>query len=410
MRLKIYKIDGKTYAIFYHITGLKMSILPSQAQKHLDKITKSVQKSILTWIGSRTPINQFVVHLGYMYFIKDETLVCVKLQETNRVFVLWFDNQIIEFDRTTGNCFIVSFSRNCLEYFSVGDHYQNATQNGLHCFLYKLLSQEIINRIGGRTIRSIRFFFTPNCVVGHLERAGGLNLKVPNDCLSIHEMIIGIKQFMMARFNSYFMRMPNFFLPAIQNVQQTRCPLSDSGRYGIGLFLQIQFGRIFPSFSMISLLMTRLIPNHLMIGGTFQKCVAMKFLRTMSSSIFPSICMNFTQNPIGFREAIELLGELFDGYRLKTRLISNGFPRSISDCVENMMAELRVRDEDCEKRRREEFEEYRRLEEEKRQREASIQAFCDGIKKVKTEFWEARTLGCVLNEICEGSPRKKQRI
>lgn len=74
------------------------------------------------------------------------------------------------------------------------------------------------------------------------------------------------------------------------------------------------------------------------------------------------------------------------------------------------MAELQDRDEACEKRRREEFEEYRRLEEEKRQREASIQEFRNGIKKVKTEFQEARTIGCVLNEICEGSPQKKQRF
>lgn len=385
-----------------------MSILPSKAQEHLDKMSESERNSILTQIRKQPPINPFVVILGYMYFIKYKTLVCVDLQETNGLFVMWIDGQIIEFDRTTGNCFIVSFSRNCLEYFSVGDHYQNATQNGLHCFLYKLLSQEIINRIGGRTIRSIRFFFTPNCVVGHLERAGGSNLKVPTDCLSLHEMILGIKQFMMARLNLSFMREPSFFRPAIQDVKRTRCPLSDSGRYGVGLFLQTQFGRRLPLFSMSSLVMNRLIQNDRMIGGTFQKFVAMKFLRTMSSSIFPRICMNFTQNPIGFREAIELLGELFDGYRLKTRLVSNGFPRSISDCVENMMAELQVRDEACEKRRREEFEEFRRLEEEKRQREASIQEFRNGINKVKTEFQEARTLGRELNEICDDSSSQKK--
>lgn len=381
-----------------------MSISTSEAQKHLDNMSEIDRNSILTRIGNRPPINPFVVHLRYMYFFKDERLVCVELQETNGVFIMWFYGQIIEFDLASGNCFIVSFSRNCLEYFSVGDHYQNATPNGLFCFLYKLLIQERINRIGGRTIRSMRFFFTPNCVVGHLERAGGSNLKVPNDCLSIHEMIHGIKQFMMARFNSSFMR------PAIQDVQRTQCLLSVAGRYGVGLFLQTQFGRRLPSFQMISLLMTRLIPNHLMIGGTFQKCVAMKFLRTMTSSIFPSICMKFTQNPIGFREAIPLMNQLFDGYRLKTRLVSNGFPSSISDCVQNMMAELQVRDEACEKRRREEFEEYRRLEEEKRQREASIQEFRNGINKVKTEFQEARTLGRELDEICDDSSSKKMKI
>jgi len=386
-----------------------MSISTLEAQKHLDNLSELDRNSILTWIGNRPPINPFVVHLGYMYFFKGERLVCVKLEEINGVFVMWFDSQIIEFDLASGNCLIVSFSRNCLEYFSVGNHYQNATPNGLFCFLYKLLIQERINRNGGRTIRSMRFFFTPNCVVGHLERAGGSNLKVPNDCLSIHEMILGIKQFMMARFNSSFMRTHSFFRPAIQDVQRTQCPLSDSGRYGVGLFLQTQFGRL-PSFSMISLLMKRLIPNHLMIGGTFQKCVAMGFLRTMSSSIFPSICMNFTQNPIGLRQAIPLMDQLFDDCRLKTRLVSNSFPSSISECVQNMMAELQVRNEACEKRQREESEEHRRLEEEKRQREASIQEFRNGIKKVKTEFQEARTLGRELDEICDDSSSKKMKI
>jgi hypothetical protein len=185
-------------------------MLTSEAQKHLDNLSELDRNSILTWIGNRPPINPFVVHLGYMYFFKGERLVCVELQEQNGVFVMWFDDQIIEFDLASGNCFIVSFYRNCLEYFSVGDHYQNATQNGLFCFLYKLLIKERINRIGGRTIRSMRFFFTPNCVVGHLERAGGSNLKVPTHCLSLHEMILGIKQFMMARFNSSFMRAHSF--------------------------------------------------------------------------------------------------------------------------------------------------------------------------------------------------------
>lgn len=253
----------------------------------------------------------------------------------------------------------------------------------------------------------MRFFFTPNCIVGHLERAGGSNLKVPNDCLSIHEMILGIKQFMMERFNSCFMREPSFFRPAIQDVQRTQCPLSDSGRYGVGLFLQTQFGKRLASFPMISLLMKRLIPNHLMIGGTFQKCVAMKFLTMMFSSIFQRICMNFTQNPIGVRQSIPLMNQLFNDYRLKTRLVSNGFPSSISDCVQNMMAELQVRDEACEKRRREEVEEHCRLEEEKLQREASIQEFRNGIKKITTEFKEAITHGCELNEICNDFSSKK---
>lgn len=379
-----------------------MSISTSEAQKHLDDMSKLDLNSILEWIGNQPPINQFVVYNGYIYFFKGERLVCVKLQEQNGVFVMWFDGQIIEFDHTTGNCFIVNFSQNCLEYFSVGNHYQNATPNGLFCFLYKLLIQERINRISGRTIRSIRFFFTPNSVVGHLERAGGSNLKIPNDCLSIHKMIIGIKQFMMARFNSSFMRTHSFFRPAIQDVQPTQCPLSYSGKYGVGLFLGTTSGRRLPPFSMISLLMTRLIPNHLMIGGTFQKCVANLFLEYMYSSILPRLCMTFTQNPIGLREAIQLMDKLFEDYRLKTRLVSNGFPRSITNCVQNMMAELKVRDEACEELRRKEFEEYRCREEEKLQRNQSIQEFREEIARIKAEVSQTQKNICILNEFASG--------
>ena len=360
------------------------------------------RNSILEWIGNQPQINKFVVYNGYIYFFRGERLVCVKLQETNGVFVLWFDGQIIEFDHTTGNCFIVNFSRNCLEYFSVGNHYQNATPNGLFCFLYKLLIQERINRISGRTIRSIRFFFTPNSVVGHLERAGGSNLKVPSDCLSIHEMIRGINEFLMARFNSCFMRADCFFIPTIKDVQRNQGPLSVAGQYGVGFFLRTMFGRRLPSFPMISLLMTRLIPNHLMIGGTFQKCVANLFLEYMYSSILPRLCMDFTQKPIGFREAIQLMDKLFKDYRLQTRLVSNGFPRSITNCVQNMMAELKVRDEACEERRRKEFEEYRRREEEKLQRNQSIQEFREEIARIKAEVSQTQKNICILNEFASG--------
>lgn len=391
-----------------------MSILTSEAQKHLDNMSELDMNSILEWIRNRPPINPFVVYHGYMYFFKGETLVCVEIKEQNGVFILWFDNKIIKFAPPTGNCVIVSFSRNCWEYFSVDNHYQNATQNGLHCFLYKLLIQERINRIGGRTIRSIQFFFTPNSVVIHLERARASTLKVPDDCLSIYEMICGIKQLLITQINYLFLRRPNFFLPAILDVQRTQCPLSVSGKYGVRLFLQTQFDRRLPAFSMISLLMEKLIPNHLMSGGTLQKRVAMKFLRAMFSLIFPNLCMTFTQNLIGFQQAIPRMDQLFDGDHLKSKLVSNGFPSSISGCVEDMMGALQVREEASAEASAEqlmrEFNEYHRLEEEKRQREVSIQEFRDGIKQVNTEFQITRTLVNKLSEVCEGSHIKKPRI
>jgi hypothetical protein len=387
-----------------------MSISTLEAQKHLDNMSELNKNSILTMIGNRPLINPFVVYCIYIYFIKCEKLVCVELQEQNGVFFLWFDNQYIEFDRMSGNCFIVNFSRNYWEYFSVGDHYQNGNPNVLHCFLYKLLIQERINRVSGRTIRSIRFHFTPNCVVGHLERAGGSTLKVPNDCLSIHEMICGIKQFMMAQITSSFMRLPNFFLRAIQDVQRAQCSLSVSGKYGVGMFLQTQFDKRLPAFGMMSKLMMKLFVGF-PEKGYFEKSVATGFLRYMSSSILPRLCMDFTKNPIRFRDAIPELNDLFDSYHLKTRLVSNcGFPISISSCVKDMMDALRERDESCEERRRKELEEYCRIEEEKRQIEASIQEFRNGLKEVDTEFQKTKRRVNELNKICEDSPKKKPKL
>jgi hypothetical protein len=219
-----------------------MSILTLEAQEHLDSLSELDRNSILEWIGNQKPINPFVVYMKYIYFFKGERLVCVKIEENNGVYHLWFNSRIIEFDCTTGNCFIVDFNKNFIEYFCVYDFFQTAVLKKVHySFLYKLISQEKINRIGTRTIRSFHFFFTPTGLVAHLERAGKSTLKCPDDCLSLQEMICGIKQFIMARFTSCFTRSLNFFHNVIPNFGQTSSHLSGAENYGVGLFLQTQF-------------------------------------------------------------------------------------------------------------------------------------------------------------------------
>ena len=143
-------------------------MLTLKAKKHLDGMSEFEKELIFARIRNIPPINPFVVDNGYMYFIKDKTLVCVEIQETNGVFVLWFDNQIIEFDRTTRNCFIVSFSRKCLEYVCIGNNYR--TEKSLQGFFYKILNGEKIHRIGGNTFHSFKLFFTPTSVFGQIER------------------------------------------------------------------------------------------------------------------------------------------------------------------------------------------------------------------------------------------------
>lgn len=292
--------------------------------------------SILTWIGNQPPINPFVVHLGYMYFFKGERLVCVKLQEQNGVFVMWFDDKIIEFNRMTGNCFIVDFSRNCLKYFSVGDHYLNATPKVLCCFLYRLLTQQRINRVNGRTIHSLRFFFTPTKVVGHIESAGGSTLRPPTDCLSLNEMICGLKQFLIERISSSFLRCQ--FLKQLPVLGQTHRLSSVAGNYALRMFYSTTFDRRLPSVAMISTLFRRLCPFH-SITRTNKTHILIGFLRNISGSpIFGRTLLTFTQNPIGLRQATDDIDDLLQSYRLKSKLVSPGFPRSIRDCVKEMSA------------------------------------------------------------------------
>lgn len=311
-----------------------MSISTSEAQKHLEKMSELNRNSILEWIGNQPPINPFVVHLGYMYFFKGERLVCVKLQEQNGVFVMWFDSQIIEFDRTTGNCFIVDFSRNRLEYFCIGHHYLNATPRVLCCFLYRLLTQQRINRVGGRTIHSLRIFFTPANVVGHIESAGGSTLRPPTDCLSLNEMICGLKQFLIERISSSFLRCQ--FLKQLPLLGQTHPLSSVAGNYALRMFYSTIFDRRLPSVAMISMLFRRLCSFH-SIKRMNQTRILMGFLRNISGSpIFRITLLNFTQTPIGFRQATNCINDLLQSYRLRSKLVSPGFPSSIRDCVEDM--------------------------------------------------------------------------
>jgi hypothetical protein len=382
-------------------------MLTRGAQQHLISISPKEIDAILTEIKNLPPINPFVVVLGYMFFIKNETLVCVKLQKTNGVFILWFDNQIIEFNRPTGDCFIVSFTRNCWEYFSVGNHYR--TEKSLQGLFYKILNGEKIPRIGGQTIHSFKLFFSTTKIVGQIERLGCSTLAVPKGCFSIHKMILGIKQFLIEQINHSFLRTPSFFTEAIADVQRNLLHLSVAIQPEIRLFLQTEFDRRLP-FSMLSKLMMRLIPECQMVGGVFQKSISIKFLENMFGSILPKILMAFTKNPIGFREAVGSICDLLRSYSIKSTLSS---PRcsSILDCVEVMKNEAVRREAEKRKRYSKLEDEYRkrsRIEEERRIKEARHE-FRNGISDVHSNFQETRLLSNQLAEICEDSPRKKMK-
>ncbi len=387
-----------------------MSKLTSNAQTHLKKMSESKKKLIRNRIANQPKINPFVVDNGYMYFLVDVELVCVELQETNGVFVLWFDGQIIEFNCTTGNCYIFSFSRNCLEYFSVGNHYENVdSQKGLYSFLYKLLIQEKINRVAGRIPYSLRFFFKENNVVGYIEKTGGKLLKSPNDCLSLQEMLCGIHKFVHAQLTASFMKIPCF--RQIKFLQQSQCyHLSIAEKRGLQLFYSSSLDIRFKSMHMISIIVMKLltIQSNLM-NRNFQNNV-LEFLKTMFWSILKRICWKFIQNPNGLRQATDMIDDLLSYYSVKSKLeVGKGNPTMTASVGEMIgMATKRIRD--TEQRRDEYFAELNRIEKEKRERHASIQEYQNGIGEVNAVFEETIYLQEQLKKFCEDSPEKKPRL
>jgi len=382
-----------------------MSILPANAKKHLDELSEPQRTSIRTRIGNRPVANQFIIGNGFIYFLNDDQLVCVKLQEKNGVYQLWFNCRIIELDSTTGKCFIVDFNRKCLEYFCVDEFFQNASINTRYSFLYRLLIQERIDRIDRKSIRSLRIFFTMRDVIGQIERVGKSVLKPHPDCLSIHEMVRGMKEFIRKRFLTCFVRSPPSIFQTALLENPSQRPSVD-GFYGIRLFLNSVFRRPSLAFGMISKLMLKFVGKKRMTG-VFLKWIANEFFRKMSDSISLNVSRKFIENPIGFRQASGTMDELLESCRKRTNLQSSGFPvNSVTGCVSVMMLMDQHRVELSEKRRDEWFKEQRRLEQEKlreeHQKKHSIQEFRGGIARIKEEVSQAQKRRCFLDEFADG--------
>lgn len=384
-----------------------MSKLTSKVKRHLYELSESEKNSIRTRIGNRPPINPFVVHYGYMYFLVDGELVCVELQETNRVFVLWFDGQIIEFNCTTGNCYIFSFSRNCLEYFSVGNHYENVnSQKGLYGFLYKLLIQEKINRVAGSILYSLRFFFKKNNVIGYIEKTGGKLLKSPNDCLSLQEMLCGIHKFVHAQLTASFMKIPCF--RQIEFLQQSRCyHLSVAEKRGLRLFYSSSLDIRFKSMHMISIIVMKLLTiRNLLMNRNFQNNVLTEFLKKMFWSILSRICLKFIQNPNGLRQATDEIDELLSYYSVKSKLEVREEKTTMTAYVREMIEIARKRNRDTKQRRDEYFNELERIH----QREASIKEYQTGMVELNAMVGDTIVRQQQLEEFCDDdSPHKKPR-
>ena len=388
------------------------SIINGKNNVHLKKMLPEEINLILLRIRNRPPIYPYIVEGEKMYFLQNDELVCVSLQKENEVYYFWFNNRFIEIDSATGKCFIVDFNRNCLEYFCIDDFFQTAVQNTRYSLLYRLLIRERIDKYKGRSVHSVSIFFTTREVVGQIERAGQSSLKSPLDCLSIHEMVQGIKQFVSDRFSECFIRSPcsNIIRTTLRaNPMPSQTPSVDQF-YGMGLFLTGEFQKPLPSFAMISLIMRRFVGNDSMTG-VFRKRIAHGFLTIMISSLSSRMCKMFIENPIGFRKT-DKMNNLIQSCPMKISLKSNGFPMSIPSCVSNMIEMNKCRSTKCKKTRDDGFAKQRsleqirleqiRLEQEELRKNLSIQAFQGGIASIEDDVSQAQKRRCVLDEFADG--------
>lgn len=321
---------------------------------------------------------------------------------------MWFNGRIIEFDSTTGNCFIVDFDKKCIEYFCVHYFFQNATMNARYSFFYRLLTiKKRMDQIGGRSIRSLRIFFTMREVVGQIERAGQSSLIPPPDRLSIHGMVRGIKNFIADRLLSCFMSplRPSIFRTALlaNNVPPQRPSVDEC--YGIRILLDSAFRRPSLALGMVSEIMRRFVGKQKMTE-VFLKRIANGFLRKMSDSLSSNVSMKFIENPIGFRQASGPMDELLASCSKRTNLLSAGLPENISKYVSHISEMNKCHVQLLNERRDEFFKEQFRIEQEKyreeHQKEQSRQEFQQGIAMMNRDASQAQKRRCVLDEFADG--------
>jgi hypothetical protein len=290
----------------------------------------------------------------------------------------------------------MNFTKNFIQVFSVDDSYLNKKDFIFNYFLYRLLSQQKLNKAGGRTIHGIQLFFKPKEVIGCIQSVGNSFLKLPDGCLSLHEMIYGIKRFVMEKFFMTFPRSHNIFQIAMSKNIIGKQSRSVAEMYGIGMFLKKQFDRtlLSSSFAMTSFLMMRLCGDtRCLMNGKFRNQIANSFLEYVFGRIFSKVL----KDPIGFQEAIGQIMELFDLYPTTSRLVSKGSQKSISECIANMSEIAQQRKDVSEKLLEDRNEQYR-LEQ---QRQALSYEFNKAISGCESEFNETRKRSRIFDDSLE---------
>jgi hypothetical protein len=389
---------------------MSKSLLQLKAEEHLQRMSDAKRTLIRAQIGNRAAMYPFIVEGEWMYFLQNDELVCVSLQQENGGYYFQFNGQIIKIDSATGECFIVDFDKNCLEYFCVDDFFQKCSlkkiMNTCYSLLYRLLIRERIDRIDRRSVRSLRILFTMHGPLAQIEKAGQFSLKSPRGCLSIDGMIQGMILFSSRRLLSCFMSPlhPSIFRAALlaNNVPQQR-PSVD-GLYGIKLLFH--FRRPSFTFGMIFKIMLKIFDEQKMTG-VFLKWIANGFLTKMSRSHSSNVSMKFIENPIGLRQAVKPMDKLLALSSKRTNINFSNFPDcSIADCVSEIIGREEEQFKRCKKRRDDWFAEQCRLEQEeyfeKNRKRQSRQELHQGIGFINDEALQTQKRTCILDEFVSG--------
>ena len=251
--------------------------------------------------------------------------------------------------------------------------------------------QEKIGCLNGHKVSSLCFYFNikKNETSGHVQNIGKKSIKSPSDCLSINEIIQGMKEFLHKMVSLYFMKhrigCGNFFRTAISENHvspQQRQP--SVGGFYIMQILFTMFNKELPLFGFIHEIMHRLIekpiPRGQCMNGPYTKSFAKSFFVLMRDSFFKKIIQMFLRDPIHLRDAIDKIKELIQSCSCIIKFKSHGLPNTINDCVSAMLEQNKLRLESLDQVRKKRFEGYvyQEKEEQNKQKKIAIEGIASG--------------------------------
>jgi len=263
-----------------------LDLLP---RKDLDSIKKQIEEIKFGEL-------RFVIDGEYIYFIYNDSLSCVKINNDGKgIFNLFFDGRIIKFNRNTGNIIIFDFVKNSQTYLCIGNFFQNPSKKNilLQRFLYNIIHEYDIQRFNGTHIRHVRVFWEPTKMFVHIEPHGRERLDTPHDCISFRDLLKDIKLFFWIQWVSSLVSSLNKYehlvifqkeLLRLKKDESFRYPQSIQMLYNGG-YLDIPI-----SNSFIGFLFRKFLEDYV------DKMVIMKWAEKMFRDIFGRVIHSFFMN------------------------------------------------------------------------------------------------------------------